>query len=60
MNQLLDQYHALPREAKGGTHHIDIPLSLAVQIELLQQAGFKKIREIYSQGENVILTARKA
>ena len=59
MNRLLGQYHALPIEAKGGTHHIDIPLSLAVQFELLGQAGFEEIREFYTQGENVILKAMK-
>ena len=59
MNRLLDQYQALPAEAQGGTHHIDIPMSFAVQIDLLQQAGFEEVRKIYSQGENVILTARK-
>ena len=59
MNLLLDNYHALPDENKGGTHHIDIPLSLTVQLNLLRQAGFAEIREIYSQGENVILMAMK-
>ena len=59
MNRLLDEYYKLPDKAKGGSHHIDIPMSLPVQIDLLQQAGFEEIREIYSQGENVILTAKK-
>jgi len=60
MNHLLNQYHALPDETKGGTHHIDIPLSLAVQFELLRQVGFAEIEEVYAQEENSILKAMKS
>lgn len=57
MNRLLAHYRALPEAAKGGTHHIDIPLSLDLQIDLLRQAGFREIRKVYAKGENVILAA---
>ena len=59
MNCLLEAYKALPEESKGGSHHIDIPLSLAVQIKLLRQAGFMDIQKVYACGENVILSAKK-
>lgn len=59
MGRLLAQYRALPEKAKGGSHHIDIPLSLTLQVDLLRQAGFVAVKEIYTRGENVILTAIK-
>ena len=59
MNRLLAEYRALPEVAKGGTHHIDIPLSLDMQQDLLHQAGFTEVRKIYARGESLILAARK-
>lgn len=59
MNRLLEHYRALPEEAKGGSHHIDIPLSLDLQTDLLIQAGFHEIRKVYARGENVILAAHR-
>lgn len=60
MNRLLEAYEVLPDQAKGGSHHIDIPLSLAEQSKLLRQAGFVDIQKIYAQGENVIFVAKKS
>lgn len=59
MQRLLENYRALPDVARGGSHHIDIPLSLATQIDLLREAGFTQVEKVYQQGENVILSARK-
>jgi tRNA (cmo5U34)-methyltransferase len=59
MQRLLEAYRALPEAGRGGSHHIDIPLSLKVQVDLLNAAGFRQVRKVYQQGENVILSARK-
>lgn len=60
MQHLLESYQALPAAARGGSHHIDIPLSLKVQTGLLRTAGFSQISMVYHQGENVILSAIKS
>ena len=59
MESLLANYRVLSPEVKKGSHHIDIPLSLPKQFELLQVAGFSEIALIYSRGENVIISAKK-
>ncbi len=59
MEHLLKSFQTLPPELKQGSHHIDIPLSLGRQFELLQNAGFIDLKVIYSRGENVIIQAKK-
>jgi len=59
MARLLAQYRALPPEMKQGRYHIDIPLSLATQIDLLKEVGFIDIHTLYEEGETIILTATK-
>lgn len=59
MERLLASYRALFLEVKQGSHHIDIPLSLQKQFELLQVVGFSNVEVVYSRGENVIISAKK-
>ncbi len=57
MAQLLKAFRDLPKNLQNGSHHMDIPLSPQQQAELLEKAGFKTIRILYQEGENLILTA---
>lgn len=59
MARLLTQYRALPPEMKQGRFHIDIPLSLEKQTNLLKEAGFIDIHTLYEEGETIILAATK-
>lgn len=40
--------------------HIDTPLTLAHQLELLKKAGFDNVRVLYEKGSTVILRAEKS
>jgi tRNA (cmo5U34)-methyltransferase len=59
MQSLLKTYETLPVDVKGGSHHIDIPLSLETQSTLLKKAGFSTPDVIYQKGENVILSSQR-
>ncbi len=59
MQRLLTAYQAMPADLKGGSHHIDIPLSIETQTALLTNAGFSHPEVIYQKGENVILNAQR-
>ena len=39
--------------------HIDTPLTLARQIELLEKAGFAQVRALYENGGTVILRGER-
>ncbi len=42
-----------------GTYHIDVPLSLPRQIQLLEQAGFVRVRVMWHRKEAAILVCEK-
>lgn len=58
--QFLDNYYELCRsdkKIKGGTHHIDIPLSLETQKRILVEAGFSSVDVLWLQGETAVYVA---
>ena len=59
--QLLVEYRekmARVEESEEGIHHIDIPLTVEIQQELLLGAGFAKVELIWQEGEAIVYLAR--
>jgi tRNA (cmo5U34)-methyltransferase len=56
---LLKAYETHLEAVKGGSHHIDIPLSIETQTSLLEKADFPPPDLIYQIGENVILKSQR-
>ena len=58
--RLLDHYEEranLIENIEEGAHHIDIPLSMTTQHNLLLKAGFKWVELLWQEGEHTIYTA---
>ena len=49
--------HGIPQ---GEAMHLDIPLTVTDEIALLTASGFSEVTEVFSEGNTVILLARKA
>ncbi len=47
------------RETGDGTHHIDIPLCVNTQLELLKKAGFHNVRIVKEWDKTAILVCHK-
>ena len=49
--------HGIPQ---GEAVHLDIPLTVTDEIAILTASGFSEVTEVFSEGNTVILLARKA
>lgn len=59
--ELLSVYKQICKDndaVTAGSHHIDIPMSLETQRQLLMDAGFSKIDIIWEKGEAAVYTGR--
>jgi tRNA (cmo5U34)-methyltransferase len=59
--QMLAEYREKMNRVKGsgaGAYHIDIPLTMEMQWELLLEAGFSKVELLWEQGEAVVYVAK--
>jgi hypothetical protein len=60
-SQLLAEYREKMEqvEKRGeGIYHIDIPLTVEMQQELLLEAGFAEVKLIWEEGESVVYVAK--
>lgn len=56
----IEERRRLDEENPSLTHvHLDVPMSVATEIQLLKDAGFSDIKEVWRSANNVTLTAHK-